>query len=293
MEIPQYPASVALGLSHKLLLQEIFHRLQPRMSEMSFANLYLFRKAHNYRLTMSGGSLTVLGKRYGGSDDYFLPPFTGDPTEATAFLLTQGLTLYCHEDFLKGNPHLEERHQIYEDRDSFDYLYLRNDLAELPGNRYHKKKNRINYFVKRNKYAVQPYSTMYRSGCIQLLDEWLRVHDATGSSSVDLESDAAREGIELAEQLGLQGVVILVEGVVKAFALGELLNNETTVCHFEKGDPFLEGIYQLVNREYSRLVFGECTYTNREQDLGEANLRETKLSYHPIDFVRKYRISAL
>jgi hypothetical protein len=94
----------------------------------------------------------------------------------------------------------------------------------------------------------------------------------------------------MAVNLGLEGVVVLVEGKVKAFALGEKLNSETSVCHFEKGDPFLEGIYQLIDREFNRLLFTDCTFVNREQDLGIMNLRGSKLSYHPVELVKKFRV---
>jgi hypothetical protein len=36
---------------------------------------------------------------------------------------------------------------VYEDRDSFDYLYNREDLATLNGRAYHKKRNLVNGFV--------------------------------------------------------------------------------------------------------------------------------------------------
>ena len=94
----------------------------------------------------------------------------------------------------------------------------------------------------------------------------------------------------MASRLGLSGLTVLVEGKVKAFVLGERLNRETSVCHFEKADPFLDGLYQLVDREFNRRFFIDCTWVNREQDLGEPNLRESKLSYHPVELVTKLRI---
>jgi hypothetical protein len=97
----------------------------------------------------------------------------------------------------------------------------------------------------------------------------------------------------MAVTLGLEGIVVLVEGKVKAFTLGERLSSETSVCHFEKGDPFLDGIYQLIDREFNRLLFTDCTYVNREQDLGIMNLRESKLSYHPVELVKKFRIRGI
>jgi hypothetical protein len=110
------------------------------------------------------------------------------------------------------------------------------------------------------------------------------------SVSLKLETAAAREALDLSDTLALQGVVVLVEGRVKGFSLGEKLNPTTSVCHFEKAAPFLEGLSQLVDREFNHLLFTECAFVNREQDLGEAGLREAKMSYHPVKMVKKYNI---
>ncbi|GAB7027730.1 DUF2156 domain-containing protein [Geotalea toluenoxydans] len=288
MEIPHYPTTAPLALPHKPLLDEVFIRLQPKVSELTFANLYLFRAAHGYRLTMVGDALVVLGKGYDGGN-YFLPPVAGAAGEASNRLFAEGLPLYGADEAFARQHLQRDDLEVTEDRDNFDYLYLRSDLAELPGNRYHKKKNRINYFAGRHRFLVEPYGDQHRQGASALLDEWHRVHSQTGSGSFMLEVDAAREALFMAEQLGLKGLVVLVEGEVKAFVLGEKLNDQTSVCHFQKADPFLDGLYQLTDREFNRLLFTECTYVNREQDLGEANLRESKLSYHPLELVKKYR----
>jgi hypothetical protein len=288
MEIPPYPASRSLDMSDKPLLDEVFNRLQPRVSEFTFANLYLFRSAHAYRLTLVGEALVVLGKGYGG-EDYFMPPLTGDITRVLAVLFGDGLTLYGADEAFAQSYLRGVRLDLWEDRDSFDYLYLRAELAELPGNRFHKKKNRINYFASRHSFAIEPYAGRHLAGSLALLDEWQRVHAGLESRSLALETEATREALEMARELGLQGVVVLVENAVRAFALGEKLNEATSVCHFEKADPFLEGLYQLVDREFNRLLFTDCTWVNREQDLGEQNLRESKLSYHPVELVKKVR----
>ena len=288
--IPVFPASRPLELSDKQKLDPLLVSLQPRVSELTFAGLYLFRNAHDYRLTMVGDAVMLLGKGYDGAE-YFLPPLSGDIARALKILFEAGVPLYGADEAFAANFLTDSRLVLTEDRDSFDYLYLRSDLAELPGNRYHKKKNRINYFTSRHNHVVEIFEERHRGSCLELLVEWRRVRGADDSHSLQLETEATAEGISMASQLGLKGVVVFADHDVKAFALGERLNGDTSVCHFEKSDPFMEGISQLVDREFNRLLFTDCTWVNREQDLGEPGLRAAKLSYHPVALVRKFRAS--
>ncbi|KAB0669434.1 DUF2156 domain-containing protein [Oryzomonas sagensis] len=288
MEIPSYPDSRPLDLVDKPLLDERFSVLQPRISEMTFAGLYLFRAAHDYRLTMVGDSLVVLGRGYSG-ERYCMPPLGGTVETALDRVWGDGLELYGADEAFAERCLKRGGVTAVEDRDSFDYLYLREELATLPGNRFHKKKNRISYFAARHEYRVELFSEPYRTGCCKLLEVW-RGMAAGEEPSLGLEVEATAEAVEKAELLGLEGVVVTVAGEVKAFSLGERLNVETTVCHFEKTDPFMEGLSQLINREYSRVLFNDCKFVNREQDLGDGGLRNAKLSYHPAELLKKFRI---
>jgi hypothetical protein len=291
MEIPVYPASRALDLTDKPLLDRLYAELQPRVSELTFAGMYLFRAAHNYRIATRGESVVLLGNGYDGTL-YCMPPLGGDVAAATAQLISDQHILYGVDQPFLDKFCSGEQLEITEDRDSFDYLYLREELATLPGSRFHKKKNRVNYFTVRHQYQVATYSAEYLQGCLDLLQAWLdSTQQPIPKRSSILEAEAAVEGLHSAVELDLHGIVILVDGVVAAFALGERLNESTAVCQFEKADPFKEGLYQLINREFARLLFTDCTYLNREQDLGDAGLRTAKLSYHPVELIRKYKVS--
>jgi uncharacterized protein len=216
--IPLYPADRPLKLADKRLFQEHFRALQPLVSELSFANLLLFRQAHHYTVTSVADSLVIFGCGYDGQP-YFLPPISGERGTAARRLLQEGHTLYgADETFLADNL-ASGGFAPAEDRDNDDYLYLRSELAELPGNRFHKKKNRINYFALRHNFSVEPYAESHLPGALQLLVEWQRVHADGMSRSLAAETAATREGLELAEELGLHGVVVLTEGKVAAFAL--------------------------------------------------------------------------
>jgi len=290
MTIPAYPARRPLEMADGPLLQDIFRQLQPAVSELVFANLYLFRRAHCYTLSMVGNSLVVFGQGYGG-EPYFLPPLTGERGETARRLLAAGNSLYGADEIFVAEHLTPAGISASEDRDSFDYIYLREELATLPGKRFHKKKNRINYFMARHRFSVEQFAPEHLPGALQLLREWRSVREPVSGSAMDLETEATGEALELAADLGLSGVTVLLDDRVAAFSLGERLNHDTAVCHFEKADPFTEGLSQLVNREFSRLLFTDCTYINREQDLGEPGLRDAKNSYHPVRLVKKYRIT--
>lgn len=278
-----------LELGDKRHLDALFALLRPRISELTFAGLWLFRNAHHYGICSLEGATVVMGKGYDGSG-YALPPLGGDAAGAITRLLQAGISLYGIDDRFLQSLLLPAGTRVLEDRDNFDYLYLRHELATLPGNRFHKKKNRVNYFLARHDCLVEPLTPEHTAPCLEFLQEWGRVRGGLESSSFLPELEATAEAVRSAQLLGLQGLVALVDGRVRGVVLGERLNDDTSVCHFEKCDPFMDGLSQLLDREFNARLFSDCTYVNREQDLGEPGLRSAKLSYHPVELVRKYRL---
>jgi hypothetical protein len=79
----------------------------------------------------------------------------------------------------------------------------------------------------------------------------------------------------------------MVDGRMAAYTVGERLSSDTLVIHFEKADPAYKGVYQAINQQFLTHADPAFTLVNREQDLGDEGLRKAKLSYHPVDFVRK------
>ncbi|MFZ0484981.1 MAG: phosphatidylglycerol lysyltransferase domain-containing protein, partial [Desulfobacterales bacterium] len=72
--------------------------------------------------------------------------------------------------------------------------------------------------------------------------------------------------------------------------IAEQLSQDTIVIHFEKGNPDYKGAYQAINQMFLEHNGEQFDFVNREQDLGDEGLRKAKLSYHPVDFVKKYRV---
>ena len=108
--------------------------------------------------------------------------------------------------------------------------------------------------------------------------------------SLQGEWQAVKAGLRHFHDLDLQGAVILINGKVEAFTLGELLNKATAVVHIEKANPLIAGLYTVINQEFCRHSWFQVPFINREQDLGVPGLRTAKMSYHPQHLAEKSRI---
>ena len=80
--------------------------------------------------------------------------------------------------------------------------------------------------------------------------------------------------------------MIRVDGKIQAFTYGEKQNSDTFVVHVEKALTDYQGAYPMINNQFILHECGGYEYINREEDMGEKNLRKAKLSYHPV-FLKK------
>ena len=183
---------------------------------------------------------------------------------------------------------LEESAVIEEARGQWDYLYLSSELATLSGNKFHKKKNLLNQFLKGYEYEYRSLSVNCVETVLNMQTEWCRWRDCESSEALLAENDAvARVLAHWNEIPGLCGGIIRIDGVPVAYTLAEPLNQDTLIIHFEKAANGVKGIYQAINYLFCNDVGVNFTYINREQDLDDEGLRQAKLSYNPADFSKK------
>lgn len=87
-------------------------------------------------------------------------------------------------------------------------------------------------------------------------------------------------------ELGLEGLIVRVDGKISALSIYEGMSDDMALIHFEKGLPDCEGNYKVINQETARYLEEHTGYAfiNRESDLGVPGLREAKLRYYPNHF---------
>jgi len=181
---------------------------------------------------------------------------------------------------------------IEEERGNWDYLYNVTDLVELKGNRYHKKKNLLNQFSRKYDFAYLPFGAEMVDQAMAMQADWCTWRDCESSDILSSENRAIFKTLKEWRQLaGLFGGALLVDGSMAAYTVAEAMTHDTLLIHFEKGDTAYKGIYQAINQQFLANSASQFTFVNREQDLNDEGLRKAKLSYHPVDYLRKYCVT--
>lgn len=84
---------------------------------------------------------------------------------------------------------------------------------------------------------------------------------------------------------------IYVDETLEAFTLGSYNEEKRmAIIHIEKANPTIRGLYPFINQQFLIHEFPDALLVNREDDAGVEGLRKAKLSWHPVDMARKYRI---
>lgn len=180
------------------------------------------------------------------------------------------------------------RYKVEYKRDYFDYVYEREKLAKLSGKKYHGKKNHINKFKKTyDKWEYEAISDENIEDCIVMVKEWFEENESMDEESKRDEKTILMKGFKYYKELGLKGGVIRAGKKIVALTMGEELNNDTFVIHFEKAFANVQGAYPMINQQFVINELENYKYVNREEDLGIEGLRKAKESYNPAFYVEK------
>jgi hypothetical protein len=295
---PDFPHFKPIELADRDSIREILWRYQPQTSEWTFTNLFIWRSHYEFQWSIYRDWLLVISKAT--PDEFYGFQPIGPPSRmAVARMLLEWL----RDEKGEERPRLERADQrlvkelvgakdllIEPLRDQFDYVYQTQDLIQLAGRKYHSKRNHIHKFLQSYSFTYSALQDDHLQACLELSGLWCEVRRCAEDLNLMGEWEAVREVLTHFPSLSIRGGVILIENKVEAFALGELLNEQTAVVHIEKADPEIPGLYPMINQQFCEKSWPEVPSINREQDLGEPGLRRAKLSYYPDLLVEKFRI---
>lgn len=289
-----------MRLEDKQLFSRYLEGLSYENSEMSFANLFIWRLGWKIEICESDNVLFISYRHPDTGCVGHMQPVVpaGRPVRpAVAAAMADLRERECGLDIMGVNDDFIARFRregtagyvIEEDRNLAEYVYLASDLINLQGKKFHSKRNHLNKFLAGTAYTWQELRPEMLTQCLGICREWLRDKDETADVD-ESEVFAIREAVANMRELGLTGALVCVDGKPRAFTVGERFRPDMALIHLEKADPEIPGIYAFINQQFLFRNFRDVEFVNREEDMGIPGLRKAKESYYPVRMVGKYRI---
>lgn len=279
------------GMYQQLLLES-----GERGCEFSFANISLWGRQ---RIAFVHGH-GVLFSQFDRRTVYPFPVGGGDKRTVVEAIMEDArergipcrITGLTEENIALLQNLFPDRFYFHCDRDSFDYVYAIEDLAELKGRKYQKKRNHYNRFRSNfPHYEVQPLTDALLPKVQQMVDGWYEKKQAADPKADFLmERAALNKALQRHSLLGMESLVLLDGGEVLAFTMGSFLAADIVDVHFEKAREDVDGAYTAINCEFARYLrekYPEVRFLNREEDMGIEGLRRAKESYCPHHMTEK------
>ena len=283
-------------------------------SDSCIANLFLLQEKYNTQLKIHKN---ILFRYYTGDENrtgYGFPiPLKADSNTANPDFLKTALEFIFEDKSAQDcTPAFclitqEQKNQIDSclakyfptrhiswktNRDDCEYIYLRENLAELPGSHYQKKRNHISRFNRTYgtnwEFKAFPENPAF-DDILNVAQKWFEEKDGPNNPILQLEHQSIKYALENAELLRLRGGVLYINGEPAAMTLASPISDSVLDVIYEKCTEEHEknGAYAVINQQFAKRS-NSFLYFNREEDMGVEGLRKAKLSYKPSMILDKF-----
>ena len=291
-----------ISLENKIEIDELIKDNKGNDSEFTFTNLFIWRKSYKTRYTVIEDIPCFVYRREGFPCAAAIPvkPKGNKELEEKCINAARSLKEYFSDNKEKCNLYIFEGelakkifenipgiNSYEEDRDSFDYVYLVDDLTNLSGKKYHGKKNHVNKFKKLYNWSYKPLKGDMADLCLDVFCRWCKLKGEEKKGCCE-EYEAVYELVSNWDKLDVKGGCLYADEKMVAFSIGEQLNPEMAVIHFEYADNEYEGAFPMMNQQFLINCWQDYKYVNREEDMGIEGMRKAKESYRPVFLVPKY-----
>lgn len=298
--LPVFPSFEKLELRHKSFF-DLHTQYFPPYSDFNFVSLWSYNTKGNL-VSLLNNNLVIKLSDYITDKPIF--SFLGNnkvlDTVSTLMKLIKGEKLeptihLVPEDSIKDEKTIQKKYDVKESRDHFDYIMSTDNMTSLLGGQFHTHRNMISKF-KRTTTDIELKELDLDEENIkeQILDLsylWGKRKNKT-DKEISTELTAIKNLLSVSNSFHLTNLGLYVEGKLEAYYIAEIVHGNYAIGHFRKANTAYPGIFTFMDHEMAKtLQIKGCKYLNYEQDLGIETLRKSKLSWHPIHFLRKFAIS--
>jgi hypothetical protein len=179
---------------------------------------------------------------------------------------------------------------------SNDYLYRRDDMINLTGNRFRSQRASVNQAERRNP-LLRPFVPDDIEACISLFDQWRdreAVHNTARGLGQMMREDARfahLAAMKRGKALGLIGRVVEIDRAIVGYTFGFWLAADQFCVLIEIADRSIRGISAWLFREFCREQQG-AVWINTMDDAGLSGLAHAKMLWHPARLIPSYTVTA-
>ena len=297
-----------LRITDKPLVDGILSSKGAMLSSYAFVSHYIWRDIFRFYWGIIDDYLCL----FAHYDDYIympIPPVLSNPSFNPIFFpFSKGgliSTIFSIMDKINKNKTASRIENIDECQiESFsslgydirpgesEYLYIRENLANLKGDPYKSKRAMCNYFKNNYTYSYDPFQPSFVDECLRIYGEWKKekkrkTEDPFYHNLAEDSLLAHKKAMIHYKSLQLTGRVVRINDQIGGYIFGFERGGDTFYILMEITNPGIKGLAQFIFREFCREM-EDYRYINTLGDSGLGNLRRVKLSYRPYKILPAY-----
>ncbi len=291
-------------LKQKDLFRKYFSPQVFPLSSHSFVSLFIWQDFFKFELKTIEDCLCIFARDRAGVFMY-MPPLGKK--------ISRDVIKKCFEDMQKenraskltrienvGKTVLSKFPTKYFSRSlkTNEYIYRRQDIAEFKGNLYKSQRSSYNQAVKNYQPRFLAYQPSMIEGCLDLYKHWAdsrrrKYKDDMYGFMIEDNLKVHLLALKYFKELDLVGRVVVIKEKIAGYTFGYELAKECFCVLFEIVDLDVKGLSAYIFREFCRdNALKPYKFVNAMDDLGQLNLKQTKMAFHPYKLIPSYTISA-
>lgn len=296
--IPLFPAFKKFAIEDKAAVEGITHAFQP-YCEFSLVSLLTW---YDIKISLLNNNLVLNLQSYYNENSgvyTFIGINNVDQTIETIVSYaekTNGVTqLVLIPEPVIHSIKSPDKFNCVEDRDNFDYILSVEDISTLKGGINKSKRKLVNRFV--TKYKEYEFTVIditnknIQKDITKIYTSW-RKSSHKPAHYIDFERKTLLKLLPYVNKLNIIFFGLYYHTILIGFSCIELNNKPYANCSYSKTDHSFQGSQVLINKLVGEYLFKNNYYfLNIESDLGIPGLRNAKILYNPVQFLKKYIIS--
>ena len=278
------------------IINPILKKYNVENCDHCFFTMLIWSFRHHVEYTIFENTLFM--RTEGDNSYWYLSPVGELPFEKAVQVIIEDakannyrIKIFAMDETQKSimEQHFENQFEIVADRDTFDYIYRTEDLSNLPGKNYQKKRNHCSRFERDNpEYTFNILTSENIEKAKEFEREWCRRNNCDECQGLYAEREGIIEILDNFDKTDIVGAFIETKDGIVAFTLASPINDNMVDIIVEKAFHEITGAYAVINRDFARNCLQGYEFINREDDMGQENLRKAKIANFPCEIRAKY-----